>query len=118
MDTQSIIEIIKAISGTTDSLISQIAWFFAIGAAAKWLSFTLPCLLMGSLLLRISKNLAEKAIHWKPIFSTFGWAFICVTIYTGTKGVAHLAQAAVAPSFYIAAEIGQVDELLKGLGKK
>ena len=119
MDTTQIIEIVKATSGTLDSLVSQTAYFFAIGAASKWLSFSLPLLVLFGIFLRVASTL--KASGSKPetvgLLVIASWVLFSLTLFTGVKGVSHIVQAAVAPSIYVATEFGEVAEVLKGLKK-
>jgi hypothetical protein len=115
MDTNQVIEIIKATSGSIDSFISQLAWFFAVKAAADWLSFTVPLLLLFSVLLRIASSLkveggsAEK--RGGVIF--FAWVFFGIAMFTGVKGMAPVLQAALSPSVYVMFEAGDMYEVIK-----
>ncbi len=115
MDTTQVIEIIKATAGSIDSLISQIAFFFAIGQASFWLSFSLPLLIMFSVLQKLAKTFPSET--QKGTLVLLAWICFSLTLFTGVRGIAHLAQAAAAPSVYVAAEFGQVGELIKGLKK-
>ena len=118
METSAIIEIIKATAGSLDSIISQLAWFFAIKAAAGWLSFTLPCLLLFGVLHKVAKSYNATSQHEKAgAFILIAWIVFCGALYTGTKGIAHVAQAAVSPSVYVALEAGDLLNVLKGLKK-
>lgn len=121
METQQIIEIIKATAGSVDHLITQLAFFMAITAAAHWLSFTLPLLLVGGIFLRISKSEAalpngNTAVSGSLII--VAWLGFGLAIFTGVRGVAPVLQAALAPSIYVATEVGGVDKLKELMEKK
>lgn len=119
MDTSQIIQIINATSANVSTLISQVAWFFAIQSAAHWLSFTLPCLLMFSVLLRLAKtSKTMEQVETAGRFVLFAWIFFAASLYTGVRGLAHVAQAAVAPTVYVASEIGEIGAVVSQITKK
>lgn len=115
MNTEQIIEVVKATAGSLDSLISQFAYFFAIQAASKWLSITLPLLILFGILLRLASTFKVNGSSHQTAgtFVLVAWIMFAATLFTGVRGVAHIVQAAMAPSIYVASEIGGVDELLK-----
>lgn len=124
MNIENIITIIERTGGTLSTLISQIAFFFAINSAAHWLSFTLPCLLLFTILLRIAKS--QKALAGGDasaeaktggiVFAA--WLFLAATLFTGVRGLAHVAQAAVSPAVYVASELGGLGTLIEKLNKQ
>lgn len=116
MNTENILKIIEATGDTVSDLIFQIAMFFAIHQAAFWLSITFPCLLLYGLLLRIAKGAATED---SPLvgLKVAAYVLLAVTLFTGTRGVAHFAQAALSPVIYVANEIGALDKLLPGNDK-
>jgi hypothetical protein len=118
MNTETIIEIIKATSHTVDSLIAQIAWFFAIRAAAHWLSVSLPLILIGSVFFRLAST--EKSLGNIQKAGTFilaAWVMIGASLYTGVNGMAPLLQAAVSPSIFVATEASDLSHLISSLKK-
>jgi len=119
LDTNQIVTIIQQTGGTISTLISQVAYFFAIQQAAAWLSFTFPCLLLFSVLLKIAKT--QKAlgdVDKTGYTALFAWLLFSVALYTGVRGMAHVAQAAFSPAIYVASEIGGIDALLRSVEKK
>jgi hypothetical protein len=120
MNTEQIIEVIKATSGTLDSLISQFAYFFAIQAASKWLAVTLPLLIVFGIMLRIAATFKAEGSSHQTVGSIVlvAWMLFAVTLYTGVRGVSHILQAAMAPSIYVASEMGDLSQVLKLITKK
>jgi hypothetical protein len=116
MSPEQITQILNAASGNLSTLISQVAWFFAIGWAAKWLSFSFPLLMLFSVFMKVKKNMSDD-VH-KGFTSIVGWILLAVSLYTGTRGVAHLLQAGLAPTVYVANESGFLPELLKNASPK
>ncbi len=119
MNTEYIIQIINATAGATGNLINQLAWFFSIGAAAKWLSCTLPLLILFGILIKIASTLKAEGkpteLVGKVIF--VAWVLFAGTLYTGVRGVAHIMQAAVAPMVYVASEVGSISDVIKEIKK-
>lgn len=116
MEATQIIEIIKATAGSLDSLIQQVAYFFAIGQAAFWLSFSFPLLIMFSVLQKVAKLF--DSVNSRGLLVLAAWVCFSLTVFTGVRGLAHIAQAAAAPSIYVASEVGQLQTLLdKAVGK-
>lgn len=112
MNTDTIFSLVQATIGTASEMISQIAWFFAIGAAAKWLSVSFPLLMLFSVFLKTRKTITDETKRGSVTLAT--WILLAVTIYTATNGVAHLLQAATAPSIYVADQFGIISDLWKG----
>lgn len=111
MNTENIISIIQATGDTMSEVVFQIAMFFAIHQAAFWLSITFPCFLLYGLFMRVVKGAATEdspLIQLKVI----AYLLLAVTLFTGTRGVAHFAQAAVSPVIYVANEFGVIQKLL------
>lgn len=120
MDSATIIEIVKASSGSIDNLISQTAWYFAVQAAARWFSVTLPLLILFGIFLKVSQTLKVAASKPEVVGALVitAWVLFAATLFTGVRGLAHVVQAAVAPSIYVASEVGGIVELLKATGGK
>lgn len=119
MDTQQVIDIIKATGGTVSELISQAAFFFAIQQASKWLSISLPLLILFSVLLKIAKTNKVSGMSDEKvgIYVLVAWLAFAGTLFTGVRGVAHLIQAAVSPAIYVAATATDVHQLIQELKK-
>jgi hypothetical protein len=115
MSSEQIIQLLSATTGNVSTLISQVAWFFAIGWAAKWLSFSFPLLLLFSVFMKVKKQFSSDAD--KGLVSIVGWILLCASLYTGTRGAAHLLQAGLAPTVYVASEAGLLPEILKTVPK-
>ena len=114
MNQEMIISIIKATAGSLDSLISQVAWMLAVQAAAHYLSVTLPLVLVGSILLRLAATEKGLGNHAKAgSFILAAWVLFAGSLFTGVRGVAPLAQAALSPSVYVAMEAGDILKLIK-----
>lgn len=122
MNIDNIIMLIEKTGGTLSTLITQIAFFFAIQSAAGWLSFTLPCLLLFGILLRIAKsqkalaNTEGEARVGAIVFAA--WVFLAASLFTGVRGMAHIGQAALSPVVYVAGELGGLNAIIEKLGKK
>lgn len=118
MTTQDVITIIQQSGATLSSLINQVAFFFAIQSAAAWLCYTLPSLLLFGVLLKIAKTTKALGNEEKAggvIFAA--WLFFAVSLFTGVRGMAHVAQAALSPVVYVASELGGIDKLLQEVKK-
>lgn len=120
MNTEQIIEVIKATSGTLDSLISQFAYFFAIQAASKWFAVTLPLLILFGIILRLASTFKAAGSSEQTVGTMIltAWVLFAITLYSGVRGISHVLQAAVAPSIYVASEAGDIGQLLKLIPKK
>jgi hypothetical protein len=110
MNTESLIQVINATSTGTSALLSQIAWFLAIGQAAHWLSYSLPLMLLFSVIMKVRKNLEDKTKG--GLLVLVGWGLLALSVHTGTKGIAHLLQAGLSPGIYVADHSGIVNKLL------
>jgi hypothetical protein len=110
MNTESLIQVINATSTGTSALLSQIAWFLAIGQAAHWLSYSLPLMLLFSVIMKVRKNLEDKTKG--GLLALVGWGLLALSVHTGTKGIAHLLQAGLSPGIYVADHSGIVNKLL------
>jgi hypothetical protein len=119
MNTESIIQIINATAGATTDLIGQLAWFFSIGAAAKWLSCSLPLLILFGILMKIASTLKAEGKPTETIGKIIftAWLLFAGTLYTSVRGVAHIIQASVAPIVYVATEVGSVADIIKSMRK-
>lgn len=119
MNTDQIIEIIKATSGTTEALITQLAYFFAIQAASKWFAVTLPLLILFGILLRLASTFKLEGSSHQTVgtFVLSAWMLFGITLYPGVRGISHILQEAIAPTIYVASEAGDLLEsltLIKG----
>jgi hypothetical protein len=115
MNQEMIISIINQVGGTASQLVTQIAFFFAIKAAASWFSFTLPCLLLFGVLLKIAKTQKTLDGNDSKVGGTIlaAWIVFSLSLFTGTRGVAHILQAALSPVVYTATEVGDITQVLK-----
>lgn len=120
-DAQQIVTIIQQTGGTISQLITQIAFFFAVQAASQWLSFSLPCLLLFSVLLKIAKSQKsltnEGASERAGLTVFFAWLFFSASLFTGVRGISHIVQASLAPIVYVTSEIGGIEKLIEGAKK-
>ena len=118
MNTEQIIEIVKATAGSIDSLIQQTAYFFAVQASAKWLSVSLPLLILFSITLKVKSTLKDEINAAKlGMLTLLAWGFFAVTLFTGVRGIAHIVQASLAPSIYAASELGGIEKLFDSIKK-
>lgn len=116
MNTEQLIQVINATANSAGSLLNQVAWFMAVGQAASWLAYSFPLLVMFSVIMRIKKNQDEDTT--KGGLALVGWTILCITVFTATKGIAHLIQAGMAPSIYVADQIGILTALLSTIQTK
>ncbi len=109
-----VLDLLKVgLQGASD-LINQVAWFLAIGQATKWLSLSLPALVLFSVIMKVNKNTKpsdEKTKEVKGVFTIIGWLLFAFTVYTGTHGLGHLLQASLAPSIYVADNLGVLKDI-------
>jgi hypothetical protein len=119
MNTENIIQVINATAGATGNLLNQLAWFFSVGAAAKWLSCSLPLLILFGILMKIAVTLKAEGKPTETVGKVVfvAWVLFAGTLYTGVRGVAHILQASLAPLVYVASEVGSVTELIKEVKK-
>jgi hypothetical protein len=120
MNAQQIIEIVGAASGSVSELLSQLAWFFSVQAAAKWLSISLPLLILFGVLMKVATTLkvtgADAGKVGIAIFTA--WVFFAGTLFTGVRGLAHVVQAFTAPAVYVLSEVGDISEAIKSIKGK
>jgi hypothetical protein len=123
MNTESIIQIVSAAAASTGQLVTQLAWFFSIQAAAGWLSISLPLLIIFGVLMKAAATLkAQDSNNHMAVgkLIIIAWIVFAGTIFTGVRGMAHVVQAAFAPTIYVMSEVGQIGEAIKsvkGVGK-
>jgi len=119
MDTEQVIEIIKATAGSLDSLITQFAYFYAIHAASQWFAVSLPLLILFGVILRMASSLKVSGSSPETVGALVlvAWVMFAVTIYSGVRGTSHILQAAMSPSAYVASEAGNLTDVLKILKK-
>lgn len=120
MNTEQIIEVIKATAGTLDSLISQFAYFFAIQAASKWFAVSLPLLILFGIMLKLASTFKAAGSSAQTVGSMVlaAWVLFAITLYSSVRGASHILQAAMAPSIYVASEMGDISQVLKLIPKK
>ena len=114
MNTEAIIQIINTTAGATSGLITQVAWFLAIGQAANWLSLSFPALLLFTVIMRVKKNTRPSSDEERGklgVLVLIGWLLFAFTTYTGVKGIAHMAQAGFAPTIYVTDSLGGLQAL-------
>jgi hypothetical protein len=103
MNTDQLIQVVNGAVGGINTLISQVAWFIAIGNAASLFSVSVPLMMLTRLFSSIhDKHIKDNTQGYTGYCKVMAGVLFAISMGYGVKGLSHLVQAGIAPAIYTA----------------